>query len=81
MGRVPYMDQSGLYAVEDLVNGMSAQGKNILLVNVKEQPRYMMERIDIIPDLVKEEHIFDSFKDCLSWVVENVEDTHQPKST
>jgi len=79
MGRVPYMDQSGLYAVEDLVNSMSAKGKNILLVRLKEQPRYMMERIDIIPDLVDPEFIFDSFSECLNWVKANVEDTYPPK--
>ena len=76
MGRVPYMDQSGLYAIEDLVNSMCAQGKNILIVKLKKQPRYMMERIDIIPDLVKPDQIFESFKDCLNWVKNNVEDTH-----
>jgi len=75
MGRVPYMDQSGLYAIEDLINSSSAQGKKILMVELKKQPRYMMERIDIIPDLVSQEQIFDSFKDCLIWIKENVKDT------
>jgi hypothetical protein len=28
----------------------------------------MMRRIDIIPDLVPEEHIFSSFDDALAWV-------------
>jgi len=76
MSRVPYMDQSGLYAIEDLVNGMEAQGKEVLIVGLKKQPRYMMERIDIIPDLVSEDHIFDSFTDCLTWVKANVEDKY-----
>lgn len=79
MGKVPYMDQSGLYAIEDLANSMSAKGKNILLVELKKQPRYMMERIDIIPNLVDPEHIFDSFNDCLKWIKSNVEDTHPKK--
>jgi len=76
MAKVPYMDQSGLYAVEDLVNSMSAQGKTILMVELKKQPRYMMERIDIIPDLVGEDQIFDSFNECLQWIKANVKDTH-----
>ena len=75
MGKVPYMDQSGLYAIEDHVYAMREQGKIVLIVNLKKQPRYMMERIDIIPDLVGEEHIYSSFSDCLRWVVDNVEDT------
>ncbi|MFT4803128.1 MAG: SulP family sulfate permease, partial [Psychroserpens sp.] len=39
-------------------------------------PRYMMERIDIIPDFISEKHIFKSFKECLSWIKQNIKDTH-----
>jgi SulP family sulfate permease len=35
-----------------------------------------MERIDIIPDLIPEEHIFNEFEECVKWVKENVEDKH-----
>jgi len=31
----------------------------VLFRGVLDQPRYMMERIDIIPDLVSKENIFD----------------------
>ena len=34
----------------------------------------MMERIDIITDLIPKEHIFKDFKTCLNWVKTNVED-------
>jgi len=34
----------------------------------------MMERIDIIPDLIPEEHIFSSFDECLKWIMQNVKD-------
>lgn len=73
--RVPYMDQSGLYAMEDVLVELQDQNKKVLFVNVPKQPKYMMERIDIIPNLVNEEHIFNSFQDCLSWVKHNVNDT------
>jgi SulP family sulfate permease len=76
MSRVPYIDQSGLYAIEDLVNGMESQGKTVLLVGVKEQPKYMMERIDIIPDLISPDHMFESFTECIRWIKENVQDMH-----
>lgn len=76
MKKVPYIDQSGLYAIEDLVNGMESQGKTVLLVGLKKQPRYMMERIDIIPDLISKEHMFESFTDCLRWIKENVQDRY-----
>ncbi len=72
MSRMPYIYQSGLYAMEDVLVDLVKQGKTILLVGVLKQPRYMLERIDIIPDLVPEEQVFDSFEDCLKWVKENV---------
>lgn len=71
MGRMQYIDQSGLYAMEDVLVDLTKQGKKILLVNIIEQPRYMLERIDIIPDLVPEDQIFDSFDESLAWVKEN----------
>jgi SulP family sulfate permease len=78
MGRMQYIDQSGLYALEDvLVDLKRSNGMKVLLVNVLAQPRYMMERIDIIPDLIPEEHIFPSFKACTDWVKANVKDIHK----
>ncbi|KAA3622114.1 MAG: SulP family inorganic anion transporter [Bacteroidetes bacterium] len=70
-GRMQYMDQSGLYAMEDILVDLVNQGKRILLVNIPNQPRYMMERIDIIPDLIPEEQIFDTFKELLAWLKVN----------
>jgi SulP family sulfate permease len=74
MGRMQYVDQSGLYALEDILVDLSRQNISILLVNVLNQPRYMMERIDIIPDLVPEDQIFGTFKECLNWINNNVKD-------
>jgi SulP family sulfate permease len=76
MGRVPYMDQSGLYAMEDVLVELVRKDVKVLLVNVLKQPRYMLERIDVIPDLISNEMIFDSFTTCLHWVKDNVEDEY-----
>ena len=72
MGKLNYMDQSGLYAMEDVLVDLLDQGKKILLTNILKQPRYMMESIDIIPDLIPENQISDGFDNCVNWVVENV---------
>ena len=77
MGRMQYIDQSGLYAMEDVLIDLFNQGKKVLLVNVIKQPRYMLERIDIIPDLIPEDQIFDNFSDCLKWIKANVKDVVQ----
>jgi SulP family sulfate permease len=79
MGRMPYMDQSGLYAMEDVLVDLRGAGKNVLLVGITKQPRYMMERIDIIPDLIPKEHLFENFNACLKWIKENIKDEHPIK--
>ncbi|RYC52225.1 SulP family inorganic anion transporter [Flagellimonas olearia] len=68
MGRMQYMDQSGLYAMEDVLQDLKRKNVMVLLVGILDQPKYMMERIDIIPGLIPQEHIFESFKSCMNWV-------------
>jgi SulP family sulfate permease len=70
------MDQSGLYAMEDVLQDLKRNGIVVLFVDILEQPKYMMERIDIIPDLIPEKHLFEDFQSCINWVVANVEDKY-----
>ena len=71
-----YVDQSGLYAMEDVLVDLAASGKRVLLSGILEQPKYMFERIDIIPDLIEEKYLFENFEDCIVWIKENVEDEY-----
>ena len=71
LGRTEYMDQSGLYAMEDVLQELQAHDITVLFVELLEQPRYLMERIDIIPDLVPEDQIFDTFEECVAWIKQN----------
>ena len=75
LGRMQYMDQSGLYAMEDMLQLLNSKDVEVLLVELLEQPKYMMERIDIIPDLIPYEHIFNNFEECLIYIKQNVKDT------
>ena len=74
LGRMQYMDQTGLYAMEDMLQDLKTKNIEVLFVDLLEQPKYMMERIDIIPDFIPNEHIFANFKECVNWVKENIED-------
>ncbi len=71
MGRMQYIDQSGLYALEDVLIDLVKEGKKILLVNIIEQPKYMLEQIDIIPDLIPKDQIFKTFDESIAWIKEN----------
>jgi SulP family sulfate permease len=71
LGRMQYMDQSGLYAMEDMLQDLKRKNIEVLFVDLLKQPKYMMERIDIIPDFIPKEHIFNTFKECVSWIKKN----------
>jgi SulP family sulfate permease len=74
LGRMQYMDQTGLYAMEEVLQELIAHDITVLFVDVLEQPRYLMERIDIIPDLIAEDQIFEDFQSCIDWIRANVPD-------
>ena len=74
LGRMQYMDQSGLYAMEDMLLELKKNNVEVLFVGLLKQPRYMMERIDIIPDFIPNEHIFTNFKGCLNWIKRHIDD-------
>ncbi|GAA4233381.1 hypothetical protein GCM10022291_10220 [Postechiella marina] len=67
LGRMQYMDQSGLYAMEDMLLDLKQKNIQVIFVGLLKQPRYMMERIDIIPDFISEEQIFKKFPDSIVW--------------
>jgi SulP family sulfate permease len=76
LDKMQYMDQSGLYAMEDVLYDLKNKGIKILFIGLMEQPKLMMERIDIIPDLIAPENLYKDFDSCIRWVEENVTDTH-----
>lgn len=77
MDKVAYVDQSGVYALEDVLIDMVKNGIIILIVGLREQPQLRMEAIDIIPNLVPPEHLFANFSECLQYLKANVEDVVQ----
>ncbi|MEO0732634.1 MAG: SulP family inorganic anion transporter [Bacteroidota bacterium] len=76
MGRVPYIDQSGLYALEDAILDLQQRGVEVVLVGPNAQVRSMLERINLVPDLIPQEHLFADFTDCRSWLSERLEQDH-----
>ena len=68
MDRVPYIDQSGLYTLEDIIFDLRTQNIEVVLVGLKEQPNDMLKAIDIIPDLVPEEDLFDNIEDSFAYL-------------
>lgn len=72
MEKVPYIDQSGLYAIEEALLYLEKKNIHPLIVDLQNQPLYLLQSIDIVPDLIPEEHLFKNFNDCTDWIKNNV---------
>ena len=68
MERVPYIDQSGLYALENAILDLEKKGVMVVLIDVDEQPLDKLKSIDIIPDLISQEHIFDNVEESFNFI-------------
>ena len=78
MDKVPYIDQTGLYALEDVLLDLESKNIHTLIIAPQKQPLMMLRKIDIVPDLVSEEHIFEDFKSCVKYINENVQNKYNP---
>ena len=70
MDRVPYIDQSGLYTLEEIIFDLRAQNIEVVLVGLQEQPHDMLVAIDIIPDLVPKEDTFETVEESFAYLRE-----------
>jgi SulP family sulfate permease len=68
MDKVPFVDQSGLYAMEDAIMDLQALEIKVVFTDVHGQPRDMFERFNLYGKLVEEEFFFDDFKACAHWL-------------
>lgn len=70
--RVPYVDQSGLYAMEDAILDLKGKGIEVAFTGLYGQPEEMFRKIRIVPNLVSEELCFKDFETCVLWVEETL---------
>ncbi len=63
---VVYLDQSGAYALEDLVQVLRDEQKLVYLAGVSPELRGLLERLEIVPALVPREAVFTRKEDALA---------------
>lgn len=71
MKKVPFIDQTGLYALEDAVLTLEQRGIEVMMTGLQVQPRIQMEKINLIPELIAKEHLFNTFRESIDWIVDN----------
>jgi sulfate permease, SulP family len=70
MKRVPFVDQSGLYALEDVIKEMQKAGIIVVLTMTQPQPLYLLRKNHLIPEILPEKYLFNNIEDCAAWLKE-----------
>lgn len=68
MDRVPYIDQSGLYAMEETLFDLNKKGMKVIIIGLQGQPEDMLRSIEIIPNLIPEEQLFENMNSGFLWL-------------
>ena len=74
MKRVPHIDQTGLYALEEVIMDLEKRGIAAVMTGLKKQHIRMLRRINIIPGLIPEKYLFKTFDDCIEWLYQELTD-------
>jgi len=72
MGDIPFIDQSGLYALEESILSLEQRNIEVLLCGLQDQPRARLEKIKLIPGLVSKDNIFADLAEAVEWISGNV---------
>ncbi len=72
MDRVPYIDQSGIYSIEDLILGLQEKNVHVYFSGLQKQPNEMLKNIALIPRLVPSNRVYSDFRVCMEAVKESL---------
>ena len=72
MEKVPYIDQSGLFALEDVILDLDKKDIKIIMAGIQSQPMQLMKTIGILGKLIPEERIFKSLSDSKSFLIDQI---------
>jgi SulP family sulfate permease len=78
MERVTYMDQSGIYALQDVLVDLEAAGLKVFVVGLPQDQIEQLEAMHIVPTVLSEKDFFqnfDKFKQRLPAIVEELSRT------
>jgi len=70
MKKVPFIDQSGLYALEEVIKEMQKSGIVVVLTMIQSQPLALLRKTKFIPEVLPEQYLFNSIEECSLWLSE-----------
>ena len=65
MGDVRYLDQSGVYALADLIADLQKVNTEVYIAELHEEPRDLLARLGVTPGTVAGDRIFESAEEAI----------------
>ena len=66
MEEVTYIDQSGAYCLEDILQDLRKRNIKVFITGLDKQSKATLERLEIIPHSIEANCIYDNFTACIN---------------
>ena len=66
MERVPFMDQSGMVTLEDVITDWQKRGITVYITGANDLIKESFARVQLLPDVLEEDQFFNSFQECVN---------------
>ncbi|GAA5220541.1 SulP family inorganic anion transporter [Membranihabitans marinus] len=66
--KVPFVDQSGIYALEDIIAEIKRKGGKVYFTGMNDKVADQLKRIKLFPELHLEDKMFIHFEDCVEFI-------------
>ena len=68
MEKVPFIDQSGIFALQDTIQELYSQNVLVAISGAKGPTLEMLKTMEVVPNQIPDAHVFEHFKDCKRWL-------------
>jgi len=72
MHEVRHLDQSGVYALQDLIQELGAAGTSVYLTDLHEEPRDMLSELEVAPGIVPADHVLQTGEEGVAAAVARI---------
>ena len=63
-----YIDQSGIYVLDDIIKGLKNSNKQIYFAGLQTQPKLMLNKMGLFDSKINSNRVFDDFKTCVEQI-------------
>ncbi len=67
-----YIDQSGIYVIQEIINGLSKNKKEIYFSGLQTQPKLMFQKMGIFDSESMNDKVFNDYAKCIEQIKKNL---------